>query len=86
MKCTRDDGLQAEVHRYRNLVDEQAQKEVEVDLFNDCLGDIILNLCRCVLRLTRADAIACIEEKRGKAAHCMGAWSFEQGHSTLGRG
>ena len=35
MRRTRDNGLMAEVHRYCNLVDEQAQKQAEVDRLND---------------------------------------------------
>ena len=37
MRHTRDDGLMAEVHQYRNLIDEQAQKQAEVDHLNDRL-------------------------------------------------
>ena len=70
----------AEVHRYRNLVDEQAQKQAEVDILNDHLSDIILELQRCVLRLSRANAVQRIEERR------IGAWAFERGRSSLGRG
>ena len=77
MRRTRHDGLMAEVHRYRNLVDEQAQKQVEVDRLNNRLSDIILDLRRCVLCLTRANAVQCIEAKRGEVAHHIGAWSFE---------
>ena len=86
MRHTRDDGLMAEVHRYRNLVDEQAQKQVEVDRLNDRLLDIILELQRCVLRLSRANAVQCIEERQGEVAWCIGAWDFERGRSSLGRG
>ena len=86
MRRTRDDGLMAEVHRYRNLVDEQAQKQAEVDLLNDRLSDIILELQRCVLCLSRANAVQHIEERRGEVARRIGAWAFERGHSSLGRG
>ena len=86
MRRTRDDGLMAEVHRYRNLVDEQAQKQAEVDRLNDRLSDIILELRRCVLRLSRANAVQHIEEKQGEVARRIGAWTFERGRSSLGRG
>ena len=86
MRRTRDDGLMAEVHRYRNLIDEQAQKQAEVDIINDRLLDIILELKRCVLRLSRANAVQRIEEKRGEVARRIGAWAFERGRSNLGRG
>ena len=76
----------AEVHRYRNLVDEQAQKQAEVDQINDRLLDIILELQRCVLRLSRANAVQRIEERRGEVARRIGAWAFERGRSSLGRG
>ena len=77
MRRTRDDRLMAEVHRYRNLVDEQAQKQAEVDRLNDRLSDIILEMRRCVLRLSRANVVQRIEEKWGEVAHCIGAWAFE---------
>ena len=86
MKRTRDDGLMAEVHRYSNLVDKQAQKQAEVDRLNDRLSDIILELQRCVLRLSRANAVQRIEERRGEVARHIGAWAFERGRSSLGRG
>ena len=86
MRRTRDDGLMAEVHRYRNLVDEQAQKQAEVDLLNDRLSDIILELQRCVLRLSRANAVQRIEERRGEVARRISVWAFERGRSSLGRG
>ena len=86
MRCTRDDRLMAEVHRYRNLVDEQAQKQAEVDRLNDCLSDIILELRRCVLCLARANAVHRIEERQGEVVCRIGAWAFERGCSSLGRG
>ena len=86
MRHTRDDGLMVEVHRYRNLVDEQAQKQAEVDRLNDRLSDIILKLQRCVLRLSRANAVQHIEERRGEVVRCISAWAFERGRSSLGRG
>ena len=86
MRRTRDDRLMAEVHRYQNLVDEQAQKQAEVDRLQDRLSDVLLELRRCVLRLTRANAVQHIEERRGEVARRIGAWAFEQGCSSLGRG
>ena len=86
MRRTRDNGLMAKVHRYRNLVDEQAQKQAEVDRLNDRLSDVILELQRCVLRLARANAVQHIEERRGEVARRIGAWAFERGRSSLGRG
>ena len=86
MRRTRDDGLMAEVHRYRNLIDEQAQKQAKVDILNDRLSDIILELQRCVLHLSRANAVQRIEERRGEVARHIGAWAFERGRSNLGRG
>ena len=77
MRHTRDDGLMAEVHRYHNLVDKQAQKQAEVDHLNDHIADIILDLRSCVLCLTRANAIMCIKEKRADMVCCISAWSFE---------
>ena len=55
--CTQDDGLKAKVHRYHNLVDEQAQKQAKVDLLNDHLTDILGELRRCVLCLCRANTV-----------------------------
>ena len=86
MRRTRDDGLMAEVHWYRNLVDEQAQKQAQVDVLNDRLSDIVLELQRCVLCLSRANAVQRIEERRGEVAQRISAWSFERGRSSLGRG
>ena len=86
IRRTRDDGLGAEVHRYRNLVDEQAQKKAEVDRLQDRLSDVLLELRACITRLTQADVIQRIEEKRGGTAQRVSAWSFERGRSTLGRG
>ena len=86
MRRTRDDGLMAEVHRYRNLVDEQAQKQAEVNRLNDRLSDIILKLQRCVLHLSRANTVQRVEERRGEVVRHIGAWAFERGCSSLGRG
>ena len=86
MQHTRDDRLMAEVHRYRNLVDEQAQKQAEVVILNNRLSDIILELQRCVLRLSRANAVQRIDERWGEVARRIGAWAFERGRSNLGRG
>ena len=77
MRHTRDDRLMVEVHRYHNLVNEQAQKQAEVDRLNDCIADILLKLRRCVLRLTWANAVTCIEEKRADTVHCISPWSFK---------
>ena len=86
MRCTRDDRLMAEVHRYRNIVDEQAQKQAKVDQLSDRLSDIIRELRWCVLRLSRANAVQHIEERRGEVAQHIGAWAFKRGRSSLGRG
>ena len=86
MRRTRDNGLMAEVHQYRNLVDEQSQKQAEVDRLNDRLSDIILELQRCVLRLSRANAVQRIDKRRGEVAQRIGVWAFERGRSSLGRG
>ena len=76
----------AEVHRYRNLVNEQAQKQAEVDRLNDRLSDVILELQRRVHRLSRANMVQRINKKRGEVARRLGAWAFERGRSSLGRG
>ena len=82
----RDDGLGAEVHRYCNLVNEQAQKQAEVDRLQDHILDILLELRVCILCLTQANAITHIKEKRGATACHISVWSFKQGCSSLGRG
>ena len=75
----RDDGLKAEVHRYRKLHEELDRKLEEVRLANDRIADIYLELAPCQLRLLQAEAGDRIAGQHGEAVQLISPWTFERG-------
>ena len=78
-----DKGLQAEVHRYRSLMDEADRKERKLSTLQDCLMDISLDLHANMQRLAEAEAIKCLEDRRAwmVLSTLVHPWQLEQGHS-----
>jgi hypothetical protein len=79
---TKDDGLRAEVHRYRCLTNEQARSSREVERLQNRLHDIQLEVHACIKRLARAEAVERVEEHRGAGVRMVSPWSFERGRSS----
>ena len=77
-----DDGLKAEVHRYRKLHKELDRKLEEVCLANDRIADIYLELAPCQMHLLQAEAGDRIARQRGEAVQLISPWTFERGHSA----
>jgi hypothetical protein len=78
----RDDGLRAEVHRYRKLQEELHRKLEEVKQLEDRIADIYPEMHRCCQRLQRAEAVDRVESQRGEEIHLVSPWTFERGRST----
>jgi hypothetical protein len=78
----RDDGLRAEVHRYRKLQEELHHKLEEVKRLEDRVADIYPEMHRCCQRLQRAEAVDRVESQRGEEIHLISPWTFERGRST----
>jgi hypothetical protein len=78
----RDDGLRAEVHRYRKLQEELHRKLEEVKQLEDRVADIYPEMHRCCQRLQRAEAVERVESQRGEEIHLISPWTFERGRST----
>ena len=72
-----DDGLKAEVHRYRKLHEELNRKLEEVRLVNDRIADIYLELAPCQLHLLQAEAGDRIAGQCGEAIQLISPWTFE---------
>ena len=79
----RDDGLRAEVHRYRSLMDKADRKERELSTIQDCLINISMDLHTNMLCLAGAEAIKQLEDRRAQARHSVlvHPWQFKQGCS-----
>jgi hypothetical protein len=73
----RDDGLRAEVHRYRKLQEELHRKLEEVKQLEDRVADIYPEMHRCCQRLQRAEAVERVESQRGEEIHLISPWTFE---------
>ena len=78
-----DDRLCTQVHRYRSLMDEVDRKERELSTIQDRLMDISMDLRANMLRLARAEAIKCLEDRRAWARQgiLVHLWQFERGCS-----
>ena len=77
-----DDGLQAEVHRFRKIHEEIGRKEEEVRRLEDHLSDLHLEAVGCTQRLLRAEAIDRVKDQRGEAVQLISPWTFERGRSA----
>ena len=79
-----DEGLRAEVMRYRNKADELKRKEEELSTIQDRIGILLLDLRATLTRLSRAEAVPRIEDLRTTAVETrtLSAWAVERGHST----
>ena len=78
----RDDGLRAEVHRFRRINEEVKRKEEEVRRLEDRLGDLQLEAVACTQRLLRAEAIERVKDQRGEPVQLISPWTFERGRSA----
>ena len=78
----RDDGLRAEVHRFRRINEEVKRKEEEVRRLEDRLGDLQLEAVACTQRLLRAEAIERVKYQRGEPVQLISPWTFERGRSA----
>ena len=79
-----DRGLQAEVHRYRALMDEADKVEQQISALQDRMVDISLTLHASMCRLAKAEAVKRIKDRRARTVHAtlVHPWIVEQGHST----
>ena len=79
-----DGGLRAEVHRYRALMDEADKVEQQISALQDRMVDISLTLHASMRRLTEAEAVRRIEDRRARTVHTtlVHPWIVERGHST----
>ena len=78
----RDDGLKAEVHRYRKLNEELKRKLEEVRILEDRIADIYLEVGPCTKRLLKAEAVERVKSQRGEAIQLISPWTFERGRSA----
>ena len=77
-----DDGLRAEVHRFRKINEEVKQKEEEVRRLEDRLGDLQLEAVACTQQLLHAEAIKWVEDQCGEPVQLISPWTFEHGRSA----
>ena len=78
-----DKGLQAEVHRYRSLMDEVDRKERKLSTLQDRLMDISLDLHANMWHLAEAKAIKHLEDRRARTvlSTLVHLWQLKQRHS-----
>ena len=79
-----DEGLRAEVHRYRRMIDEMQDKEAELEVIQNRIAVLTLDLRAAMQCLSRAEAVSRIEDRCTTAAvpRALSAWVVEQGRST----
>ena len=77
-----DDGLRAEVHRFRKIHKEIGRKEEEVRRLEDRLGNLHLEAVGCTQRLLCAEAIERVKDQRGEVVQLISPWTFERGCSA----
>ena len=79
-----DEGLRAEALCYRRMMDEMTDKEAELNIIQDHIAIITLDLRAAMQRLSCAEAVTRIEDRRTTAVpqHALSAWVVEQGRST----
>ena len=79
-----DGGLRAEVHWYRNLMEEADKVEQQISALQDRMVDISLTLHASMRCLAEAEAVRRIEDRRARTVHStlVHPWIVERGHST----
>ena len=79
-----DGGLQAEVHRYRALMDKADKVKQQISALQDRMVDISLTLHASMRCLAEAEAVKRIEDRRARTVHStlVHPWIVERGHST----
>ena len=79
-----DEGLRAEALCYRRMMDEMTDKEAELNVIQDHIAVLTLDLRAAMKRLSRAEAVTRIEERRTMVVspRALSAWVVEQGCST----
>ena len=79
-----DEGLRAEALCYRRMMDEMTDKEAELNIIQDRIAVLMLDLQAAMQHLSRAEAVARIEDRRTMAVpqRALSAWVVERGHST----
>ena len=79
-----DKGLRAEVLCYRRMIDKMTDKEAELNVIQDRIAVLTLDLRAAMQRLSRAEAVTRIEDRRTTSApqQALSAWVVEQGRST----
>ena len=75
----RDDGLKAEVHRFRKLNEELGCKLEEVHILEDHIADIYLEVTPCTQRLLCAEAMERVKSQCREAVQLISPWTFERG-------
>ena len=80
----KDKGLRAEALRYRRMMDEMTEKEAELNVIQDRIAVLTLDLRAAMQRLSRAEAVTRIKDRRTTAValHALSAWVVERGRST----
>ena len=65
-------------------MDEMTDKEAELNVIQDRIAVLTLDLRAAMQRLSQAEAVARIEDRRTTAVpqRALSAWVVEQGHST----
>src|ERR1700761_5391399 len=76
-----DDGLRAEVHRYRKMMEEADSVERQISVLQDRMSNLQLDLHPILQRLAEAEAVKRVEEHRARAvdATLVHPWVLEQG-------
>ena len=79
-----DEGLRAEALRYRRMMDKMTEKKAELNVIQDRIAVLTLDLRAAMQRLSCAEAVTRIEDRRTTAVapRALSAWVVEQGRST----
>ena len=74
-----DEGLRTEALRYRGMMDKMRDKEAELNVIQDHIAVLTLDLRAAMQRLSRAEAVTRIEDRRTTAVpqHALSAWVVE---------
>ena len=79
-----DEGLHAEALHYRRMMDEMMDKKAELNVIQDRIAVLTLDLWAAMQRLSCAEAVTRIEDRRTTAVpqRALSAWVVERGRST----
>ena len=79
-----DEGFRAKVLRYRRMMDKMMDKEAELNVIQDRIAVLTLDLRAAMQRLSCAEAVTRIEDRRTTAVpqRALSAWVVERGRST----